>query len=154
MIDNDVLETLHWALRALEVARHNVELIDAHVRTVEAPHLKAAAKASADARGLLVNNKAAEADAKATATSAYNDLVSSRHAMLVAGEEVPEIPLPDGWTVQLRQKVEVAFPSRVPRELCEPSLKAVKAALKTRNSVPGVATTSTPTFVRRSQEHE
>jgi hypothetical protein len=116
--------------------------------------LKAAAAASKEARSILGDVKVAEELSKEVAAKVYIDLTEARRAHLLAGVEVPEVPLPAGWTVQLRPGPQIVEPSEVPRELCAPDRTRVKEAWKRRpcgTDIPGTKTVEAVIFTRGSK---
>jgi hypothetical protein len=134
-------------LGALGVARTARTWLETKIKQLETPHLEAAKAASAQYRVALTQARAAEEQANIEARRIYLELSEARHAALLAGVEAPGIELPDGWTVQQRNAVEIVDASEVPRTLCIPDTKAVAAALKA-GPVPGATLIINPVFVR------
>lgn len=136
-------------LDTLRRARTSKAWLEEQIRTVEAPHLEAAAQASRGLRAALKAAAGAEDTANAEAKAAYLGDLEARHARLLEGSEAPAIDLPPGWIVQLRAAVEITEASAVPRALCAPVKKLVTEALKA-GPVPGVEKKTTPVFIFRS----
>jgi hypothetical protein len=135
-------------LYALGKSRAARTWLEAKIKEVEAPHLEAAKAASAAHRELLRQAKERENSANDAARETYLRLTEERRAALLAGNEAPGIELPEGWTAQLRDAVEIIDASAVPRSLCNPDPKAVERALKEGAAVPGATLIVKPFFVR------
>ena len=144
-------DLLHDLLNTLGQARHTLDFIETEIKRLEAPHLEAAKQASERYRAVLKSAKEAEEQANARAQTEYTARNVARLQSLIEGHETTGIQIPDGWSVQLRTKLEIADPDMVPRELCVPDPKAVSRRLKAGDLIPGAALVASPVFVRRSK---